>query len=206
MNERRTGLDKYAVLKALSTKIRSLETDPDSANSETDSGIADSYASLAKEMGATEFELADAYFSGIPEKENRQDLLDVYCEKLWHDKSFESFDELVDWSKDMIRLRNKYKLRDSLEPEMRSAKKNEDQQNISAAFRKEKDRQSLFDLYSFRLQEDESFESFEELEKWAGEMVKIRNKYNLKDTFTQEKKHRSAEVFKGWPKNRFDSN
>ena len=189
MVERKSSLNKNAVLQALITNIRKAESDPYSDDSVNYSNIADHHATLAKNLGATDFELSNAYLFAIPE-EDRQDLFEVYCEKLWHDKDFKSFEELHHWTTDMITLRKKYNLKDPLEPEIKPTKKKESEKTLSEIFAADKYRQSLMELYCERLRNDDSFESLEELKEWAGEMLKIRNKYKLDDPLKIENKRK----------------
>ncbi|OGM08505.1 hypothetical protein A2Z67_02125 [Candidatus Woesebacteria bacterium RBG_13_36_22] len=126
MIEKKSGLSKNDILNALSLSIKRCE----SASNDDESGIyvdlMNKYTLLAKDMGATEFEITDAWFSGKRE-EDRQNLFEVYCEKLWHyNEDFESFEDLKKWTEVMIKIRDKYNLADPLkiENELKNGDKN----------------------------------------------------------------------------------
>jgi hypothetical protein len=114
MNERKSGFDKNAVLKALSDSVKKADSLPEGEERDAYDVLADRYFNLAEEMGATNFEITDAYFSAT-EQENRQGLFDTYCQQLWVScDEFGSYEELRDWADDMIKIRDKYKLQDTL--------------------------------------------------------------------------------------------
>jgi hypothetical protein len=114
MEERKSGFDKNAVLKALSDNIKKAESLPEGEERDTYEVLVYRYSSLAEEMGATNFEIADVYFSATEEKD-RQELFDTYSQQLWTAcDDFGSFEDLRNWADDMIKVREKYKLKDTL--------------------------------------------------------------------------------------------
>jgi hypothetical protein len=117
MSERKSFFSKSDVLRSLRINLVKAKFSTDRASQSTFEVLADKNEFLAREMGATDFEITDTYFSATP-KEGRQNLLSTYCGRLWYDtKSFDSFEKLIDWAKDMKKIRDKYKLRDPLKPE-----------------------------------------------------------------------------------------
>jgi hypothetical protein len=117
MGERKSFFSKRDALRSLRINLVEAKFSTDRVSQSTFEVLADKNESLAREMGATDFEIADVYFSATP-KETRQDLLSTYCGRLrYNPESFDSFEKLIEWGKDMKRIQVKYKLRDPLKPE-----------------------------------------------------------------------------------------
>ena len=114
MSERKSGFNKNMVLKTLSDNIRKADSLPVGIERDTFERLIGKYSALAEEMGATNFDITDVHFSATEEKD-RQDLFDTYCQQLWTAcDDFGSFEELRSWADDMIKIRDKYKLKDTL--------------------------------------------------------------------------------------------
>ena len=187
MPEREKGLSKKYILSQLIKYVALDWKGLYGPESEIYSHKMNTYSSLASASGATEYEISEAYFLGISE-EDRQSLLGVYCEKFWHDKDYESLDELNLWTKDMIKLRDRFHLEDPLEESAEGPEIKVEDLKLSDVFEKVGDRQGLFDLYTLKFKEDVSFPTLDELKKWTTEMLKIKLKYRLEDPLEQREK------------------
>jgi hypothetical protein len=116
MNERKSFFSKRDALRSLRINLIKAEFSSDHISKSAFEILADKNESLAREVGATNFEIADVYFSAMP-KELRQNLLSVYCKRPWYENgNFESLEEVISWAKDMKKIREKYKLKDPLKP------------------------------------------------------------------------------------------
>jgi hypothetical protein len=114
VENRESRFDKDTVLKALSENVKKADSLPLGPQRDTFEKLILRYTSLAEEMGATNFEIADANFSATDEKD-RQELFDTYCQQLWTaSDDFGSLEELKGWADDMIKIRDKYNLVDTL--------------------------------------------------------------------------------------------
>lgn len=117
MSERKSFFSKKDALRSLRINLVEAKFSTDRAGQSAFEVLADKNESLAREMGATDFEIADVYFSATP-KEDRQNLLSTYCGRLWYNtQSFDSLEKLAEWTGDMKKIRDKYKLTDPLKPE-----------------------------------------------------------------------------------------
>ncbi len=187
MSERGKGLSKEYILRQLIKYVALDQEDLYGSESEIYSDSVDTYASLASASGPTDYEISEAYFLGMS-KEDRRDLLGVYCEKFWHDKDYKSLDELNLWTENMIKLRDRFYLEDPLEESAQKPGTKVEDLKLSDAFEKDGDRQGLFDLYTLKIKEDDSFPTLDELKKWTTEMLKIKVRYHLEDPLEQQEK------------------
>lgn len=113
MGERENKLSKENVLKTFSRSVKRAWRLLDGKDNNTFESLAEGFADLAKDLGATDFELADAYLAGVSVK-NRQDLFEVYCEKIGQENQFTSLEDVRRWADDMVKIRDKYNLKDPL--------------------------------------------------------------------------------------------